>query len=175
MVRKKSELYSFHTEPIFHYSSGLESSNIYFYDGRYSSSSTSSSYTQPIAVASSIHSSPVHIMRYHPIAECVISVDQKGLIEYWDPSFTSSLSELKSSGSSYSSNSTFVVDDDEGDSNGAASHQEHQNEIIDIKFTQPKIPKIQWEFKSDTDLYIFRKVLYQTFAEYIVLSLNYVP
>jgi len=61
-----------------------------------------------------LHSQPVSIIEYNPVANVVISVDDGGMIEYWTP------------------------DPDE-------------------KFSQPKPPAISWSYKSDTDLYTFKK------------------
>jgi len=62
-----------------------------------------------------IHSQPVSIIEYNPVDDVVVSVDDGGMIEYWQP------------------------DPDEN-------------------FAQPKPPAIAWTYKSDTDLYTFKKV-----------------
>ena len=45
------------------------------YDGQGSS--------EPIKVIDKLHRSPVTIIKYNPIYETVLSVDSKGMIEYW--------------------------------------------------------------------------------------------
>ncbi|KAJ3210399.1 Peptidyl-prolyl cis-trans isomerase cyp15 [Dinochytrium kinnereticum] len=95
--------------------SDLENSNIYLYDGRDSNKAhNGSAPDDPLATISTIHSEPVHLMRYHPGAQTVVSIDKGGMVEYWEP-------EL----------------------NGVCE--------------QPKIPKIDWTYKSETDLYEFKK------------------
>ncbi|KAI8854878.1 hypothetical protein BC829DRAFT_378736 [Chytridium lagenaria] len=104
----------------------LENSNIYLYDGRDSNKAhNGTAPDEPLATISSIHTEPVHLMRYHPAAQVVISIDRGGMVEYWEPS-------------------------------------------LDGVCPQPKPPKIDWSYKSDTDLYEFKKVkgicLFATFG-----------
>jgi len=61
-----------------------------------------------------IHSKPVSIIEYNPIDDVVVSVDDGGMVEYWQPN-------------------------------------------PDENFAQPKPPTIAWTYKSDTDLYTFKK------------------
>jgi peptidylprolyl isomerase domain and WD repeat-containing protein 1 len=46
------------------------------YDGRSPS-------VVPIATIDSLHSSPVHILAYNPVADVCVSVDEGGMFEYW--------------------------------------------------------------------------------------------
>ncbi|KAJ3110652.1 hypothetical protein HDU96_006392 [Phlyctochytrium bullatum] len=106
--------------------SDLESNNIHLYDGRDSNKSSNGTEPDaPVATLSSIHSEPVHLMRFHPEAHTVVSVDQGGMIEYWEPH-------------------------------------------LDGDCPQPKPPKIAWSFKSETDLYEFKKA--KTVPTSLVLS-----
>lgn len=50
---------------------------IYMYDGR-------GEFT-PVYTTSAIHSKPVILMKYNELHDCVVSVDQGGIIEYWTP------------------------------------------------------------------------------------------
>lgn len=79
----------------------------------------------------SLHNQPVHLIKYNEPANVVVSVDEGGMVEYWVP-------ELDSGSS------------DAGESGGAGKG-----------FLVPapqSCPHISWEFKSDTDLYEFKKV-----------------
>ncbi|KAJ3195580.1 hypothetical protein HK101_011723 [Irineochytrium annulatum] len=113
------------TQPIS--SSDLESPKIHFYDGRDNSKTENGlNPDEPFATAAEIHSAPVHIMRYHALAETIVSVDTGGMMEYWTPDW-------------------------EGG------------------FPQPERPKIKWSFKSETDLYEFKK------SKTVPTSLNLSP
>ncbi|KAJ3328777.1 hypothetical protein HDU76_009310 [Blyttiomyces sp. JEL0837] len=107
--------------------SELENSNIHLYDGRGNTKGPTDSEDGSLAVVT-VHSDPVHIMRYNPIIETVISVDQGGMIEYWEPD-------------------------------------------VDGGFQQPEPPKIDWVYKSDTDLYEFKKA--RTYPTAISLSQDF--
>ncbi|KAI8893836.1 hypothetical protein BC833DRAFT_607054 [Globomyces pollinis-pini] len=85
-----------------------ESNKIHLYDGRGG--------TDLLITISTLHSVPTHIMRYNPDANVTVSVDEKGMIEYWTPD----------------------VDNEEG-------------------FTLPNTPLVNWKYKSETDLYEFKK------------------
>ncbi|KAF1779253.1 Cyclophilin-like domain [Phytophthora cactorum] len=39
---------------------------------------------EPVHTISKLHAAPVTAVAYNPVANCVISADQKGIIEYWD-------------------------------------------------------------------------------------------
>ncbi|KAG7377557.1 Peptidylprolyl isomerase domain and WD repeat containing protein 1 [Phytophthora pseudosyringae] len=39
---------------------------------------------EPMHTISKLHAAPVTAVAYNPVANCVISADQKGIIEYWD-------------------------------------------------------------------------------------------
>ncbi|KAL4094382.1 hypothetical protein PRIC1_010043 [Phytophthora ramorum] len=39
---------------------------------------------EPIHTISGLHAAPVMVLAFNPVANCVISADQKGIIEYWD-------------------------------------------------------------------------------------------
>ncbi|POM74487.1 Peptidylprolyl isomerase domain and WD repeat-containing protein 1, partial [Phytophthora palmivora] len=43
-----------------------------------------SSANEPVHTINQLHAAPVTVVAYNPVANCVISADQKGLIEYWD-------------------------------------------------------------------------------------------
>ncbi|OWZ21210.1 Peptidylprolyl isomerase domain and WD repeat-containing protein 1 [Phytophthora megakarya] len=43
-----------------------------------------SSANEPVHTISKLHAAPVTVVAYNPVANCVISADQKGIIEYWD-------------------------------------------------------------------------------------------
>ncbi|KAJ3179601.1 Peptidyl-prolyl cis-trans isomerase cyp15 [Geranomyces variabilis] len=86
--------------------SDRETSAIHLYDGRGGS--------EPLKTIEKLHSVPVHIMRYNPVADIVVSVDTGGMMEYWQP------------------------DAVEG-------------------FNAPAPPAVSWQYKSDTDLYEFKK------------------
>jgi peptidylprolyl isomerase domain and WD repeat-containing protein 1 len=58
-------------------SSDKSSSTIRLYDGR-------SGNETPLHVLDKIHRSPVSIMKYHPYAHTVVSIDEQGMMEYWD-------------------------------------------------------------------------------------------
>ncbi|KAI8917525.1 hypothetical protein DFJ77DRAFT_428966 [Powellomyces hirtus] len=100
--------------------SDRETSAIHLYDGRGG--------VEPLKTIESIHSAPVHIMRYNPTANVVLSVDTGGMMEYWEP------------------------DMDEGT-------------------RPPSAPGVTWEFKSDTDLYEFKKT--KTTPTSLTFSPNY--
>ena len=57
--------------------SDKESGMVHVYDGR---GGQDVLYTIP-----DLHARPVHLMRYHPHANVVISVDEGGMVEYWSP------------------------------------------------------------------------------------------
>ena len=59
-------------------SSDADSSNINIYNAREDSA--------PLHTLDKMHSRPVHIMTYNPVYNCVVSVDNGGMIEYWEPS-----------------------------------------------------------------------------------------
>lgn len=52
--------------------------NIYLFDGRGEGS--------PVAIINSVHRSPCHLLVYNEPANCVVSADTSGMIEYWQPS-----------------------------------------------------------------------------------------
>lgn len=58
-----------------------ENSTISIYDGRGENS-------KPVHTISKLHRSPVSLMAYNAQYDCVISVDDGGMIEYWQPSGT---------------------------------------------------------------------------------------
>ncbi|TPX66944.1 hypothetical protein SpCBS45565_g04120 [Spizellomyces sp. 'palustris'] len=86
--------------------SDRESSAIHLYDGRGGPDS--------LFTINNLHIDPVHIMRYNPTADVIVSVDSGGMVEYWQPD-------------------------------------------VDSGYTLPSSPVVDWEFKSDTDLYEFKK------------------
>ncbi|KAI9091714.1 hypothetical protein DFS34DRAFT_584331 [Phlyctochytrium arcticum] len=98
--------------------SDRDTSAIHLYDGRGAA--------EPLLTISNLHSSPVHILRYNPVADVVVSVDGGGMVEYWQPDLESG-------------------------------------------FSTPAPPAIGWEFKSDTDLYEFKK------AKKVPTSLTFSP
>jgi peptidylprolyl isomerase domain and WD repeat-containing protein 1 len=53
-------------------------SNIYLFDGRGEG--------KPFAVIDTVHRSPCHLLSYNEPANCVVSADVSGMIEYWSPS-----------------------------------------------------------------------------------------
>ncbi|KAK0352089.1 Peptidyl-prolyl cis-trans isomerase cyp15 [Friedmanniomyces endolithicus] len=53
--------------------------DIAIYDGRGENQ-------QPIHTIAALHRKPVHLMAYNDAYDCVISVDESGMIEYWRPS-----------------------------------------------------------------------------------------
>lgn len=53
-------------------------SKIYLYDGRGGDS--------PASVIESIHRAPCHLLAYNEPANCVVSADVSGMVEYWTPS-----------------------------------------------------------------------------------------
>ncbi|CAH7683899.1 hypothetical protein BY996DRAFT_4577369 [Phakopsora pachyrhizi] len=57
--------------------SDSKTSTINFYDGRGSEKS--------IMSVSTLHQSPVHLLSFNPLYNCVISVDTSGMVEYWEP------------------------------------------------------------------------------------------
>lgn len=70
------------------------SNKVHFFNGRegtgllYSipASSVSSNASQGDTFASNpIHNHPVHLMRYNPLANIVVSIDDSGMAEYWSP------------------------------------------------------------------------------------------
>lgn len=40
--------------------------------------------SEPVHTISQLHAAPVTVLAFNPVANCVISADQKGIIEYWD-------------------------------------------------------------------------------------------
>jgi len=58
--------------------SDADSSNIYIYNAREDAT--------PLHALEKLHSRPVHIMTYNAAHDCVVSVDNGGMIEYWRPS-----------------------------------------------------------------------------------------
>ncbi|XP_011044751.1 PREDICTED: peptidyl-prolyl cis-trans isomerase CYP71 isoform X1 [Populus euphratica] len=58
--------------------SDRNSSFVHIYDARAGSN-------EPI-ISKEIHLEPVKVMKYNPVFDTVVSVDAKGLIEYWNPS-----------------------------------------------------------------------------------------
>ncbi|KAJ3087037.1 Peptidyl-prolyl cis-trans isomerase cyp15 [Quaeritorhiza haematococci] len=99
--------------------SDKDTSAIYIYDGRGGGDT-------PVHIIPSLHSQPVTIMRYNPVADVVVSVDAGGMLEYWVPD-------------------------------------------PDTSFGPPSPPTVDWEFKSDTDLYEFKK------SKTTPTSLNFSP
>lgn len=57
--------------------SDSESNNIYIYDARADG--------VPIYTVKDVHSKPVILIKYNPIHDCVVSVDDSGILEYWKP------------------------------------------------------------------------------------------
>ncbi|KAK1050129.1 Peptidyl-prolyl cis-trans isomerase cyp15 [Friedmanniomyces endolithicus] len=55
------------------------SGDIAIYDGRGENQ-------QPIQTIAALHRKPVHLMAYNDAYDCVVSVDESGMIEYWRPS-----------------------------------------------------------------------------------------
>jgi peptidylprolyl isomerase domain and WD repeat-containing protein 1 len=55
--------------------SEMDSQKIHIYDGR----------GNGFLYFFSIHSSPVHLMKFNPVANCVVSIDERGMVEYWTP------------------------------------------------------------------------------------------
>lgn len=53
----------------------MDGHKIFIYDGHGTST--------PIHILENIHRSPILAMKFNPIFEAVVSVDQKGMIEYW--------------------------------------------------------------------------------------------
>ncbi|KAK1061835.1 Peptidyl-prolyl cis-trans isomerase cyp15 [Friedmanniomyces endolithicus] len=53
--------------------------DIAIYDGRAENQ-------QPIHTVAALHRKPVHLMAYNDAYDCVVSVDESGMIEYWRPS-----------------------------------------------------------------------------------------
>ncbi|KAH6564930.1 hypothetical protein BASA62_007638 [Batrachochytrium salamandrivorans] len=102
--------------------SDKESGTINFYDGRGG--------TTLIKSISTLHSMPVHIMRYHPGADTVVSVDTGGMVEYWTPALTT-----------------------------------------DLGYGVPEVSAVSWKFKSETDLYTFKKA--KTVPTSLVFSPDY--
>jgi peptidylprolyl isomerase domain and WD repeat-containing protein 1 len=96
------------------FSTDANSPNIHIYDGRDAFKDPNSKTDKPLATATSIHSQPVHLIRYNSKSQVVVSIDKGGMVEYWSPD-------------------------------------------IDSGFPQPAPPRISWEYKSDTDLYEFKK------------------
>jgi peptidylprolyl isomerase domain and WD repeat-containing protein 1 len=56
--------------------SDSESNKVYIYDGKG---------TDLVKVVDKFHSKPVYLMKYNSEYDCIISVDEKGIIEYWNP------------------------------------------------------------------------------------------
>jgi peptidylprolyl isomerase domain and WD repeat-containing protein 1 len=100
--------------------SDKESPEIKIYNGKGSS--------DPLVCIKKLHKQPVNIIRYNSEYQVVVSVDEGGMIEYWEPS-------------------GLVKSDEETD-------------VENPGYTSPQSGKISWELKSDTDLYDFKKVLY---------------
>ncbi|EGF98802.1 uncharacterized protein MELLADRAFT_50886 [Melampsora larici-populina 98AG31] len=48
---------------------------------------------QPVMSIGSLHHSPVHLMSFNTVFDCVISVDTSGMLEYWEPNESFSLPE----------------------------------------------------------------------------------
>ena len=59
------------------FSSDKDSCSIKLYDGRGG--------INALVTINSLHTSPVHLMKFNPVANVVISSDEKGSIEYWTP------------------------------------------------------------------------------------------
>ena len=53
--------------------------DIQIYDGR-------GEKTEPVDVVKGLHRSPVHLLAYNNAYDCVVSVDEGGMLEYWSPS-----------------------------------------------------------------------------------------
>ena len=75
-----------------------------------------------------IHQSPVHLIRFNPLANTVVSLDTSGMVEYWSPDM-----------------------------------------LADSGFSTPT--DVTWSFKSDTDLYEFKKS--KTVPNTLVFSPDY--
>ncbi|TPX34041.1 hypothetical protein SmJEL517_g03184 [Synchytrium microbalum] len=97
-----------------------DSSAIHIFDGRGDAT--------PSHTISNLHNHPVTIVKYNASAEVVLSVDDQGYVEYWEPDPSQ-------------------------------------------EFPQPLPPKVTWEFKSDTDLYEFKKL--QTVPSSLNFSKDY--
>ncbi|ORY51823.1 hypothetical protein BCR33DRAFT_752713 [Rhizoclosmatium globosum] len=65
--------------------SDFDSSTIHIYDARETDSKkpANSKIDEPLFSLPDLHSQPVHIMQYNPVAKTVVSVDVGGMIEYW--------------------------------------------------------------------------------------------
>lgn len=59
--------------------SSFDSGEINIYDGR-------GEQTEPVHTITKLHRSPVTLMAYNSHYDCVVSIDQGGMIEYWRPS-----------------------------------------------------------------------------------------
>lgn len=54
-------------------------SHIHVYDGR-------GEKEEPIHTVKGLHRNPVHLMAFNDAWDCVVSADEKGMVEYWQPS-----------------------------------------------------------------------------------------
>lgn len=90
-------------------SSEKDTGKIHLYDGRGGS--------DILVTIETLHSNPVHLMKYNPVANVVVSCDEGGMIEYWKPN----------------------PDEQKG-------------------YSEPDPNFVTWKYKSDTDLYEFKKV-----------------
>ncbi|KAJ3220572.1 hypothetical protein HK099_004201 [Clydaea vesicula] len=102
-------------------SSDKESPSIHIFNGKGNST--------PLYTISTLHSSPVHLIRYNDAFETVVSIDESGSIEYWEP---------------------------------------EQNDTGNF-ISPPAHGKVAWEYKSDTDLYEYKK------SKTVPTSLNFSP
>ena len=82
-----------------------DSGKIHIYDGRGGS--------ELLKTVDNLHSHPVHLMRFNPIDNVVVSCDESGMLEFWTPD-------------------------------------------LEKGYVEPTC--LKWKFKSDTDLYAFKKV-----------------
>ena len=100
--------------------SDKDSNRIFLYDGK--------SAEGPLHVVSSVHSKPVLTMSYNPKANVIVSVDDGGMLEYWQPD-------------------------------------------AETGFATPRPPVVSWQFKSDTDLYEFKKVCFSRITDNVLSAL----
>ena len=114
-------------------SSDKDSCNINLYDGRGG--------TDILRTIHTLHTSPVHLMKFNPIFNVVLSSDEHGSLEYWTPD----VSPISA-----------VEGDDGGDSFedfNAVEHIPKTKGFIEVSdFAK------SWKYKSETDLYEFKKV-----------------
>lgn len=64
-----------------------ESTRIHLFDPLYNDADAGSTdnATGPFKVLAAIHRHPVVLIKYNPVYDCVVSTDEAGMIEYWQP------------------------------------------------------------------------------------------